>query len=253
MSGTETIRVRNLRKSFGSNVVLDSVDLTVHKGEVVTILGRSGGGKSTLLRCLNLLETPDSGTIEVAEHKVFADNRPADKRHLVALRRSIGMVFQSFHLFPHLTAVENVALPLMHVRGHSEDQALAESIELLDRVGLIDRCLIRPAQLSGGQQQRVAIARALALKPEALLFDEPTSALDPESTVEVLDVMKKLSADGMTMVVVTHELAFAMGVADRIVLMDTGRVIENGSPQDVLQSTDPRTVSFLSSHAAGAY
>lgn len=240
------IRVRDLRKAFGGHEVLRGVSLDVHAGEVVSVLGRSGGGKSTLLRCLNLLETPTTGSIEVEGTAIFQDRRLAKGASLVQLRRKVGMVFQSFNVFPHLTAVENVALPLLHGQAISESEAVRTALIFLERVGLSEKALAMPDQLSGGQQQRVAIARALALRPVALLFDEPTSALDPQSTGEVLKVMRELSQEGMTMVVVTHEIGFARDVSDAVLFMDDGIVVEQGPPSVVLRSpTHPRTREFL--------
>jgi polar amino acid transport system ATP-binding protein len=240
------VRIRDLRKSFGDHVVLDGVDLDVRRGEVVSILGRSGGGKSTLLRCINLLERPTSGRIDVAGHRVFDDGVRVRRQELVMLRRKVGMVFQSFHVFPHLSAAENVVLPLVHGAGVDEREAVTRALEMLALVGLSHKALASPETMSGGEQQRVAIARALALKPEALLFDEPTSALDPESTREVLDVIRKLSGEGMTMVVVTHELAFAREVSDTVVFVDNGVIVERGSPRQMIDApVQPRTRAFM--------
>jgi ABC-type polar amino acid transport system ATPase subunit len=243
------IRVEHLSKAFDGRTVLDAVDLAVQRGSIVAIIGQSGGGKSTLLRCVNLLERPDRGRVEVAGEPIFADDRVVC-RDLAALRRSVGMVFQRFHLFPHLTAVENVVLAQLHA-GVPERAALERAVALLRRVGLAHRALAQPDQMSGGEQQRVAIARALALQPAVLLFDEPTSSLDPESTLEVLRVMRELAADGITMIVVTHELTFARDVADRVVFVDGGRIVEEGPPEQVLdRPRQPRTRAFLSSHTA---
>jgi ABC-type polar amino acid transport system ATPase subunit len=240
------IRVRQLSKSFGDAAVLSGIDLDVGRGEVVSVIGKSGSGKSTLLRCLNLLEQPSGGTIEIGGEQVYGDGRVLRGRELVALRRRIGMVFQSLCLFPHLSAVENVALPLIRGLGLTGEEAVRRSVEFLGRVGLADRALEFPRRLSGGQQQRVAIARALALRPLALLFDEPTSALDPESTAEVLAVMRELGAEGMTMVVVTHELGFAQEVSDRVGLIDSGAFLEIGPPGDILRNPrHQRTREFL--------
>jgi ABC-type polar amino acid transport system ATPase subunit len=240
------IRVRDLRKSFGDHDVLGGVSIDVHGGEVVSVLGRSGGGKSTLLRCLNLLETPTSGSIEVDGTAIFRDRQLVRGAGLVRLRRQVGMVFQSFNVFPHLTAVENVVLPLVHGQRMAEGEAVRTALGFLDRVGLADRALEMPDRLSGGQQQRVAIARALALRPLVLLFDEPTSALDPQSTGEVLEIMRELSRDGMTMVVVTHEIAFARDVSDTVLFIDSGVVVEQGPPAAVLRTPrQPRTQEFL--------
>lgn len=245
----EVIAIRQLCKSFGNRQVLCGIDLTVHRGEVISVIGRSGSGKSTLLRCLNLLEHPTSGTIVVGGERVYADGAAVSGRALVALRRRIGMVFQSLCLFPHLSAAENVALPLIRGLGVPAEKAIRQSLELLGRVGLADRALDLPRSLSGGQQQRVAIARALALRPLALLFDEPTSALDPESTADVLEVMRELSDEGMTMVVVTHELSFAQDVSDRVAFVDGGRLVETGTPARVLLHPEhERTRAFVSQY-----
>ena len=240
------IRVSDLRKSFGSHEVLRGVSVDIHAGEVVSILGRSGGGKSTLLRCLNLLEVPTAGTIEVDGKTIFKDRQLSRGHALVQLRRRVGMVFQAFNLFPHLTAVENVVLPLIHGQRMKEDDAVQTAMKFLDRVGLASKALELPERLSGGQQQRVAIARALALRPLALLFDEPTSALDPESTGDVLNVMRELSQEGMTMVVVTHEIGFARDVSDNVLFIDDGLIVEQGSPGVVLRAPKQnRTREFL--------
>jgi len=244
------VRIDGLSKSFDGRLVLDSVGLTVRRGQIVAIIGQSGGGKTTLLRCVNLLERPDGGTIEVAGEPVFAAGKVVC-RSLARLRQSVGMVFQRFNLFPHLTAVENVMLAQQRA-GVGESEALERSVALLRRVGLAHRGLAYPEQMSGGEQQRVAIARALALKPTVLLFDEPTSSLDPESTGEVLKVMRELADDGMTMILVTHELTFARDVADWVVFVDGGRIIEEGPPANVLGSPrEQRTRAFLASYAAG--
>jgi polar amino acid transport system ATP-binding protein len=243
------IRIVDLHKSFGSNNVLKGVSLDVAPGEVVAVLGRSGSGKSTMLRCINLLERPDSGEITVGGKVAFRDGVAPRGKDLVALRRTVGMLFQGLNVFPHLSVVENVALPLVRSLKHSEEQAVTSALELLEKVQLTDKVLAMPAELSGGQLQRVALARALAMNPVALLFDEPTSALDPESTMEVLQVMKALSADGMTMVIVTHEVRFAMDVADTMVMVDGGVVVESGAPRDVLANPQHAlTRSFLKEH-----
>jgi ABC-type polar amino acid transport system ATPase subunit len=239
------IAIDGLVKSFGGRVVLDHIDLRVYPGTIVTILGQSGGGKSTLLRCVNLLERPDSGSIVVAGEPVFAGTRVVC-RDLARLRQSVGMVFQRFNLFPHLTAVENIVLAQMKAAGVPAPQALDTAVRLLRRVHLAHRGLAFPDQMSGGEQQRVAIARALALQPKVLLFDEPTSALDPESTREVLQVMRELSDDGMTMMIVTHEVPFARRISDAVVFLDGGRIIERGSPAEVLDRPQhQRTQAFL--------
>jgi ABC-type polar amino acid transport system ATPase subunit len=240
------IRVRDLKKSFGQHEVLRGVSVDVHSGEVVSVLGRSGGGKSTLLRCLNLLEVPTRGSIEVDGTAIFRDRQLARGAGLVRLRRQVGMVFQAFNVFPHLTAVENVVLPLVHGQKVREAEAVRTALEFLDRVGLADKVLEMPDRLSGGQQQRVAIARALALRPLVLLFDEPTSALDPQSTAEVLEVMRELSREGMTMVVVTHEIGFARDVSDTVLFIDQGVIVEQGTPAAVLRAPrQARTREFL--------
>jgi polar amino acid transport system ATP-binding protein len=226
------------------------VNLTVPHRKIVAIIGQSGGGKTTLLRCLNLLERPDHGLLEVAGETIFSRDE-VKCRDLARLRQSVGMVFQRFNLFPHLTAVENVMLAQLRA-GVPEQAALERAVQLLRRVGLAHRGVAYPEQMSGGEQQRVAIARALALKPSILLFDEPTSSLDPESTGEVLRVMRELADDGMTMVLVTHELPFAREVADWVVFVDGGRIVEEGAPADVLgKPRELRTRTFLASYAAG--
>ena len=241
------IRIDGLSKSFDGRLVLDDVSLEVDRGHIVSVIGQSGGGKTTLMRCVNLLERPDRGTVEVAGEVVHADGRTVC-RDLPRLRRTVGMVFQKFHLFPHLTPVENIVLA-QRKAGVPEPDALERAVALLRRVGVAHRGLALPDQLSGGEQQRVAIARALALKPEVLLFDEPTSSLDPESTREVLTVMRELAADGMTMLLVTHELPFAREVSDHIVFVDGGRIVEAGPPQEVLdRPAQARTREFLSSY-----
>ncbi|GGJ87559.1 peptide ABC transporter ATP-binding protein [Streptomyces camponoticapitis] len=236
------IEVRALRKSFGSLEVLTGIDFTVARGEVVCVIGPSGSGKSTLLRCVNRLEEPTSGTILVAGAEVTDPDVDIDK-----VRRGIGMVFQSFNLFPHLTALQNLTLPQRRVLGRGKEEAARVARERLARVGLTDKESSYPAQLSGGQQQRVAIARALAMDPELMLFDEPTSALDPELVGDVLAVMRSLADEGMTMLVVTHEMSFAREVADRVVFMDGGVIVEEGSPAQVIgDPSHSRTKSFLS-------
>ncbi|MBF0686604.1 MAG: amino acid ABC transporter ATP-binding protein [Cellulomonas sp.] len=221
-------------KHFGDLHVLRDVNLTIHRGEVVVVIGPSGSGKSTLCRTINRLETIDSGTILVDGKPL-----PAEGRELARLRADVGMVFQSFNLFAHRTVLENVTLGQVKAKGVKPAVARATAMELLDRVGVADQAAKRPAQLSGGQQQRVAIARALAMKPQAMLFDEPTSALDPEMINEVLDVMVGLAHDGMTMVVVTHEMGFARRAANRVVFMDAGQVVEEADPETFF--TAPRS------------
>ncbi|MGN9842104.1 amino acid ABC transporter permease/ATP-binding protein [Nonomuraea sp. H19] len=243
------VRIERLRKSFDGRQVLDEVSLEVGRGKIVSIIGQSGGGKTTLLRCINLLERPDRGLIEVNGVPIFSGVNVAS-RDLAQLRRSVGMVFQRFNLFPHLTAVENVMLAQLRA-GIPEQIALERAVRLLRRVGLAHRGTANPEQMSGGEQQRVAIARALALQPSVLLFDEPTSSLDPESTGEVLRVMRELAEDGMTMILVTHELTFARDVADWVVFVDGGRIVEEGLPVDLLSSPrEARTRTFLAGHLA---
>jgi polar amino acid transport system ATP-binding protein len=251
------LRIRGLRKSFGSHTVLHGIDLDVPRGGVTVLLGPSGSGKSTLLRCVNRLEKPDAGFValdgEVIGYRPAAGAggrvrvlRELPDREITRQRARIGMVFQQFNLFPHLTVLENLVEAPLALRQASKAQAVATARELLERVGLAGRESAYPKQLSGGQQQRVAIARALALKPELLLFDEPTSALDPELVGEVLRVIKDLASGGMSMIVVTHEIGFAREVADTVVFLDGGRVLETGSPADVLGgAVHERTRAFL--------
>ncbi|MEU9456023.1 amino acid ABC transporter ATP-binding protein [Streptomyces sp. NPDC048277] len=228
------IELRDVNKYYGELHVLQDIDLTVGRGEVVVVIGPSGSGKSTLCRTINRLETVESGTIMLDGQPL-----PEEGKALARLRAEVGMVFQSFNLFAHKTVLQNVSLAQIKVRGRSRDQADRRSRELLDRVGLLAHAGKFPAQLSGGQQQRVAIARALAMEPKALLFDEPTSALDPEMINEVLDVMRQLARDGMTMVVVTHEMGFARSAAHRVVFMADGRIVEDRAPEEFF--TDPRS------------
>ncbi len=238
--------VDNLEKRFDEHPVLRGVSFELPPGNCSAVLGRSGGGKTTLLRCINLLEQPTSGRIIVDGEDVFKEGRALSGKALVRLRQRVGLLFQSLHLFPHLTAAENVAVPLLHIARMDDRAAIIKSFELLDRVGLAHKGLALPATLSGGQQQRVAIARALALRPVALLFDEPTSALDPESSNEVKTVMRSLCADGMTMFVVTHDLSFAEAVADQVMFVDGGLIIERGTPAEVLRApTQSRTREFI--------
>ncbi|WP_425562515.1 amino acid ABC transporter ATP-binding protein [Microlunatus ginsengisoli] len=245
------VRAVNVMKYFGHNEVLKGVDLTVDKGEVVCLLGPSGSGKTTFLRLINQMETLTGGRIWVGGELIGIEER-GGKLHVrhdkdIARQRSrIGMVFQRFNLFPHMTALENVVEAPTKVKKVSKAQAQADAMQLLEMVGLKDRASFYPAQLSGGQQQRVAIARALAMKPELMLFDEPTSALDPELVGEVLNVMRDLAKNGTTMIVVTHEMGFAREVADRVVFMDAGVVVEEGAPNDVLLNPQhERTKTFL--------
>ncbi len=236
------IRVRGLQKSFGSLHVLRGVDLDVNKGDVLCIIGPSGSGKSTFLRCTNLLIWPDAGDIYLEDVKI---NTPDLRPEWV--RQQIGMVFQQFNLFTHLTALKNVMLGLVRVKRVGPEEAAKKARLELERVGLGDKLNAFPAQLSGGQQQRVAIARALAMDPKVMLFDEPTSALDPEFIHEVLDVMGRLADEGMTMLVVTHEMGFAKGVADSIVFFDQGKILEKGSPEEIFDRPGhERTKTFVS-------
>ena len=242
------LSARNLSKQYGGRVVLDGIDIDVRQGETVTIIGASGSGKTTLLRCLNWLERPERGEIHLGGENIghTKDGRPANEGELARQRRLFGFVFQRFNLFPHLTATENVALGPRRVLGLSRAEAEARATRELTRVRLADHLHKRPSQLSGGQQQRVAIARALAMDPSIILFDEPTSALDPELVQEVLDAMRSLAAEGMTMVVVTHEMRFARGVADRVVFMADGKIVEEGPPATLFNSpSDPRLQRFL--------
>lgn len=240
----ETIlEVEGLKKSYGKLDVLKSINFELKKGEVVCVIGPSGSGKSTMLRCLNLLEMPDGGHINLHGNTVFDGSKPKD---LDVLRREVGMVFQSFNLFPHMSAMENVSIAQKKVRGRKNDACRDRSLDLLSQVGLSDKADEYPDRLSGGQQQRVAIARALAMDPEIMLFDEVTSALDPELVKGVLDVLRTLADEGMTMVCVTHEMGFARDVGDRVIFMDGGLIVEEGKPEDVLGNPQhERTQKFL--------
>ncbi|MGR4880909.1 amino acid ABC transporter ATP-binding protein [Streptomyces sp. LARHCF249] len=236
------IELRDVNKHFGTLHVLQDINLTVGRGEVVVIIGPSGSGKSTLCRAINRLETIESGTI-----LIDGEPLPAEGKDLARLRAEVGMVFQSFNLFAHKTVLANVSLAQVKVRGRKREEADKRSRELLERVGLADQAAKYPAQLSGGQQQRVAIARALAMNPKALLFDEPTSALDPEMINEVLEVMQQLAAEGMTMVVVTHEMGFARSAANSVVFMADGRIVENRTPEEFFTAPESaRAKDFLS-------
>lgn len=234
------IKLENVHKSFGKNEVLKGINLHIKQGQVVVIIGPSGSGKSTVLRTMNYLEEPTSG-------KVIVDGMDlSDKKKLNDVRAEVGMVFQNFNLFPHMTVMENLTLAQTKVRKTSMEEAKKIGQALLDRVGLADKANAYPDSLSGGQKQRVAIARALAMKPEVMLFDEPTSALDPEMVSEVLDVMKSLAEEGMTMVIVTHEMGFAKKVADRVLFVDGGLILEDNTPERVFDApTNERTKSFL--------
>ena len=250
---THMIEAVGVKKHFGSNQVLRGIDLTVSKGEVLCLLGPSGSGKSTFLRCINHLEIIDGGRLYV-DGELMGFQEHGGRLHEMKLsaiakqRAEIGMVFQRFNLFPHLTALENVIEAPVGVRGVAKAEATARAVKLLEQVGLADNADHFPAQLSGGQQQRVAIARALAMEPKLMLFDEPTSALDPELVGDVLDVMRKLAESGMTMIVVTHEIGFAREVADRVVFMDGGVVVEQGTPAQVIDNPqNERTRAFINS------
>ena len=238
---SEMIKVQGLRKSYGDNEVLKGIDVTIAEQEVVVVIGPSGGGKSTFLRCLNYLEVPTAGTITF-------DGIPLNgEANINEVRKEVGMVFQRFNLFPHMTVMDNLILAPMIVRHESKEEAVEKAKLYLDKVGLLNKAEAYPGSLSGGQQQRVAIARALCMKPKAMLFDEPTSALDPEMINEVLDVMKNLAQEGMTMVVVTHEMGFARQVADRIVFMENGQIIDEGTPDHFfVNPTNDRVKKFLS-------
>ena len=236
------IDVKNLHKYFGSLEVLKGIDCHIDKGECVCVIGPSGSGKSTFLRCLNLLETPTKGDIVIDDMHLTEKDFDVD-----AMRKRVGMVFQHFNLFPHLTILENVTLAPIRHKMMTEEQAKEKAMELLNRVGVGDKADNYPAQLSGGQKQRVAIARSLALSPEVMLFDEPTSALDPEMVGEVLEVIKQLAQEGMTMVVVTHEMGFAREVANRVFFMDGGGILEEGTPEQIFDHPqEERTKAFLS-------
>lgn len=235
------IRVSSINKSFGKNQVLHDIDLTVYEGEVVVIIGPSGSGKSTLLRCVNFLETSESGEIYFEEKLVVHKENAINQ-----MRQSVGMVFQHFYLFPHMTVLQNIIEGPTQVKKMKKSEAIAFAEELLDKVGLLDKKDFYPAMLSGGQKQRVAIARALAMKPKLLMFDEPTSALDPELVGDVLNVMKQLAKEGMTMLVVTHEMGFAKEVADRIIFMDEGKIVEEGNSNSFfINPENPRVKDFL--------
>ena len=239
--GKTLIEVKGLKKHFGKLQVLRGIDEQIHAGEVVVIIGPSGSGKSTFLRCLNLLETPTGGDVIFEGESVMKAGKNINQ-----LRERMGMVFQQFNLFPHLSVLENICIAPMKVKKAQRADIELRALKLLDRVGLGDKAKAYPAQLSGGQKQRVAIVRALAMEPDVMLFDEPTSALDPEMVGEVLEVMKELAREGMTMVVVTHEMGFAREVGDRVLFMDEGIIMEQGTPEEVFGNPqNPRTQDFL--------
>lgn len=235
------IKIENLHKSFGNNEVLKGISKEIKKGEVVAIIGPSGSGKSTFLRCINLLEIPTQGDIFVE-----GENLTDKKTNIDKIRQKVGMVFQHFNLFPHKTVIENLTLAPMKLKGKSSTEATEKALELLRKVGLENKAMEYPNRLSGGQKQRIAIARALAMEPHVMLFDEPTSALDPEMVREVLDVMRNLVAEGMTMLIVTHEMGFARSVASRVFFMDHGTVLEDRAPKDLFENPEhERTKEFL--------
>lgn len=235
------IKLKNLRKSFGDLEVLKDISLEIQKSEVVVLIGASGSGKSTLLRCLNFLEINNGGQIEINGKLI-----DAGKENLNKVRENMGMVFQHFNLFPHLSILQNVIEAPVHVKKQSKEEATRKAKELLQKVGLADKANFYPDQLSGGQKQRVAIARALAMEPEVMLFDEPTSALDPELVGEVLETMKNLAKEGMTMVIVTHEMGFAREVADRVIMLADGKIIEEGTPSEFFKNPkEEKTIRFL--------
>ena len=238
---TVKVHVSNLKKSFGKLEVLKDISMDIHEGEVVVLLGPSGSGKSTFLRCLNQLEIATEGEIIVDGNNITDKHTDINK-----VRENIGMVFLHFNLFPHKTVLENIMLAPVELKKMTKEQAKEKGLQLLKRVGMFEKADVYPNMLSGGQKQRVAIARALAMSPDIMLFDEPTSALDPEMVGEVLNVMKELAADGMTMVIVTHEIGFAREVADRVVFMDGGYIVEQGTPEEVIRNPkEARTIDFL--------
>ena len=243
------LSINNLHKSFGDHEVLKGIDLRINKGEVIVLLGASGSGKTTLLRCLNVLETPDAGTLTFDDGSLSIDfSQPLTKEKIQALRKKSGMVFQNYNLFPHKTALENITEGLIVVQKMPKAEAEQKARQVWERVELADKADFYPFQVSGGQQQRIGIARALAIEPQLVLFDEPTSALDPELVQGMLALMKSLAAEGWTMVIVTHEIQFAREVADQVILMGDGKIIEQGTPEQLFEySTNPRTNAFLRS------
>lgn len=242
MTTDKMIEVKNITKIFKDSVkALDNVSMDIYRGEKIAVIGPSGSGKSTFLRCINLLEEPNSGEIVVDGTNIMDKDCDINK-----MRRKMGMVFQQFNLFPHMTVLKNITIAPMKLKKATKDNAQKKAMELLERVGLVEKVDAYPSQLSGGQKQRIAIARALAMEPEIMLFDEPTSALDPEMVGEVLEVMTDLAKAGMTMVVVTHEMGFAREVSDRVVFMDSGKILEEGTPDDIFNnSKNERTKEFL--------
>ena len=242
--GERMLEIKNIHKSFKENVVLDGIDIKIEKGDVVVLLGPSGSGKTTLLRCINFLEKADSGFISFDD--LQADFTNITKKDIAEFRKKTGFVFQNYNLFNNKTALENVAIGLIHARKIPQEEAYEISKKALDKVGLNDKYDFYPAQLSGGQQQRVGIARAFAFNPYVILFDEPTSALDPELISEVLSIMKQLAKEGTTMLVVTHEMSFAQEVANHVIFMDKGKIVEQGTPKDIfLNAKEDRTKQFL--------
>lgn len=246
----EIVKVEKIHKSFGELYILKGISFSVNKGEVLSIIGPSGSGKSTMLRCICQLEKVDLGSISICGRSLVADGQYCSKQEMQKIGLKTGLVFQNFNLFPHFTVLKNVVDAQINVLKKSKEEAESVALSLLERMGLADKASAYPCQLSGGQQQRVSIARALALKPEVLLFDEPTSALDPELTGEILSVIKDLAKDKITMVIVTHEMAFARDVSNRIIFMDQGVIVEDGTPEQVIENpTQERTKVFLSRFA----
>lgn len=240
----DMIKVNDIYKSYGDNSVLKGVSMEIKNGEVVVVIGPSGSGKSTFLRCVNHLEKIDSGEIYIDDGKI---TKKTTEKEAIKIRKNMGMVFQQFNLFPHKTVFENISIGLKYIKKMPKEEMMEIVQDLLNKVGLSDKINSYPGELSGGQQQRIAIARALAMNPDCILFDEPTSALDPEVIGEILDVMKKLAKDGMTMLIVTHEMRFAREVADRVVVMQDGNIIEEGSPEEIFTNPkEERTRKFLS-------